>query len=65
VADIEKRSERTGIFVELDDVDEHFRSEEMREWRLEHSASSGVSDRGVKKTCRPGETRDVNGGLDA
>ena len=51
--------------MELDDVDEHFRSEEMKEWRLEHSASSGVSDRGVKKTCRPGEARDVKGGVDS
>jgi hypothetical protein len=29
-----------------------------------HSASSVVDFSGVNKTCRPGETRDVNGGVD-
>jgi hypothetical protein len=50
--------------VELEDIEEHFKSGEMKEWSPEHSASSGVSGRGVKKTCKPGETRDVNGGVD-
>jgi hypothetical protein len=57
-----------GILVELVDVDAHlgskFAHEGTRKRITEHSASSDVSDRGVKKTCRPGEIRDVNGGVD-
>jgi hypothetical protein len=60
---MEKRSDRTGILIELSFVVVHFKSWDTKECRASHNAFSGVLANGVKKTCKPGETRDVNGGV--
>jgi hypothetical protein len=64
VADMLKRSERTGSLMEVAFVEEHFNPASMKAWRCSHSACSAVDFRGVNKTWRPGDTRDVKGGVD-
>jgi hypothetical protein len=59
-----KRSDKTGSLVELSLVEVQFKLASMNACRCSHSACSGVSLRGVNKTCRPGDTRDVNGGVE-
>lgn len=58
------RSDRTGSLIELSLVEVQFRPAFTKACNCSHSASSGVDVRGVNRTCRPGETRDVNGGVD-
>lgn len=58
-----KRSDKMGSLVVVSLVVEHFRSGETIECSAEQSKSSGVLASGVKNACRPGETRDVNGGV--
>jgi hypothetical protein len=59
-----KRSESTESLMEVSLVVEHFRPASMNACSCSHRAGSGVDLRGVNKTCRPGDTRDVNGGVD-
>jgi hypothetical protein len=62
---MEKRFESIGSLVEVSFVDEHFRSCPNALWRRSHNRPSAWSLCGVKKTCRPGVTRDVKGGIAA
>lgn len=59
-----KRSDRMGILMELSAVDKQSSSAFMNACSCSHRACGGVDLRGVNKTCRPGVTRDVNGGVD-
>lgn len=59
-----KRSDRTGSLIELSVVEVQFSPAFTKACNCSHSASSGVDWRGVNNTCRPGETRDVKGGVD-
>jgi hypothetical protein len=58
------RSDKTGNLIELSLVEVQFKLASTNACSCSHSASSGVVLRGVNKTCRPGDTRDVNGGVE-
>jgi hypothetical protein len=58
------RSDKTGSLIELSLWEEQFKPALMKACSCPHSASLGVDSRGVKSTCRPGDTRDVNGGVE-
>jgi hypothetical protein len=59
-----KRSESTGSLMEVSLVVEHFSPASIKACSCSHRAISGVDLRGVNKTCRPGDTRDVKGGVE-
>jgi hypothetical protein len=59
-----KRSDSVGSLIEVSLVEEHFTSEPTTSCSCRHSSSSEVESDGVKKMCRPGDTRDVNGGVE-
>jgi hypothetical protein len=59
-----KRSDRTGSLIELALVEVQFTPASTNACSCSHSASSGVDLRGVNRMCKPGETRDVNGGVE-
>jgi hypothetical protein len=59
-----KRSDRTGSVIELWLVEVQFKLASTNAWSCSHSSCSGVVLRGVNKTWRPGDTRDVNGGVE-
>jgi hypothetical protein len=50
--------------MEVSFVDEHFSPASMKPWSCSQSACSDVDFKGVNKTWKPGDTRDVNGGVD-
>ena len=60
---MEKRSDRMGSLMAVSFVDKHFGSCEPSRCNWPQRALPGVDSKGVKKTCRPGDTRDVNGGV--
>lgn len=59
-----KRSDRMGSLIELSLVDEQFRPAFINACSCSHRACGGVVFSGVNRTCSPGVTRDVNGGVD-
>ncbi|CBY00976.1 predicted protein [Plenodomus lingam JN3] len=60
---MENRSDNMGSLMDDSFVDVHFKSALKIVCNCSHSAFSGVESKGVKKTWRPGETRDVKGGV--
>lgn len=58
------RSESTGSLMELSSVEEHFNPASTKACNCSHRACSGVDLSGVNRTWRPGDTRDVKGGVE-
>jgi hypothetical protein len=59
-----KRSEMAGSLMDVSLAEEHFALRSNTLWICSQNVSSVAASEGVKKMCRPGETRDVKGGVE-